>query len=322
LIHNPTAGDEKQPSAGQLEALIKEAGYKLRYQSAKEQGWQKALKRPADIIAVAGGDGTVTKVARRLIGTGLPIAVLPMGTANNISRTLGIFDVPVTTLIPAWDNAYRLNFDAGLATGPWGERHFIEGCGAGLLTTAIPKVDASKTIEQLPQTQVKVSYAQQLTREHLAETRPIEIQATLDGEDVSGRYLLIEVMNMQYIGPNLFLAPQLVRNDGEFELVLVQERHRKELGDHIRQWQEGKLFPPELETRRGRKLEINWTGFRLHIDDKLWPPIGKRKPKSPAPIELRVAPEAVTFLIPPDVHEMQEAARQNARKAAGDGQDA
>src|SRR3954469_5233989 len=205
LIHNPNAGDDRQPTLGQLEALLKEAGYKVRYQSAKEPGWEKALKRPADIVAVAGGDGTVTKVARRLIGKDMPIAVLPMGTANNISKTLGIAELPVTQLIPAWKSARRVTFDAGCARGPWGGRHFIEGAGVGLLTTAIPKASKSKTLEQLKETEVKVSYAQQLFREHLADAAAMEIKATLDGADISGRYLLLEVLNIQYIGPNLFL---------------------------------------------------------------------------------------------------------------------
>ena len=50
LIHNPNAGDDRQPTVGQLHALLKEAGYKVRYQSAKEDGWEKALKRPADAL--------------------------------------------------------------------------------------------------------------------------------------------------------------------------------------------------------------------------------------------------------------------------------
>ena len=90
LIHNPAAGDDRQPSAGQLEALIEEAGHKVRYESTKEKGWTKALKKETDLVVVAGGDGTVAKVARRLIGEKLPLTILPMGTANNISKTLGI----------------------------------------------------------------------------------------------------------------------------------------------------------------------------------------------------------------------------------------
>ena len=58
LIHNADAGDEDQLTLGQLEALIKEAGHDVRSQSVKKNGWSKALKKRADLIAVAGGDGS------------------------------------------------------------------------------------------------------------------------------------------------------------------------------------------------------------------------------------------------------------------------
>jgi diacylglycerol kinase family enzyme len=314
LIHNPNAGDDRQPTLGQLEALLKEAGYKVRSQSAKEPEWEKSLKRPADFVVVAGGDGTVTKVARRMVGKDVPIAVLPLGTANNISRTLGIADMPVTQLIRAWESAQRVTFDAGIARGPWGERYFIEGAGAGLLTTSIPKASRSKTLGQLQDTDAKVSYAQQLFREHLVAAPAMEIKAAVDGEDISGRYLLLEILNIQYIGPNLFLAPDLVRNDGEFDVVLVSEKHREKLRKHIKHWQEGKMLPPEFETRRGKRIEIRWTGFPLHIDDKVWPEKGGKKPKPPADIKFKVEAEAVRFLVPAEVHEIQELARKNREK--------
>jgi diacylglycerol kinase family enzyme len=58
FIHNPVAGNERQPHVGHLLALFKRAGYRIRYYSSKETGWTKDLKRSADIVAVAGGDGT------------------------------------------------------------------------------------------------------------------------------------------------------------------------------------------------------------------------------------------------------------------------
>jgi diacylglycerol kinase (ATP) len=321
LIHNPGAGDDKQASAGQLEALMEEAGHKVRYQCTKEKGWAKALKKSADLIVVAGGDGTVGKVARRLIGQGVPIAILPMGTANNISKTLGIADLPVTQLISSLDSARHLKFDAGVATGPWGERHFIEGIGTGLLTCSIPEVDDNKTIEQLKDNVVRVTYAQQIFRDQLADCPAIEVEAICDGEDISGRYLLFEVLNMAYIGPNLFLAPDIVRNDGEFDLVLLHEKHRNKLRDHIKDWQEGKPWPSEFGARRCKRLKIEWTGFTVHIDDKLWPVKEKKKPKPPATIDVKVEPRAIEFLVPKEVEkekkQIEKAQEKNGKKNGG-----
>jgi diacylglycerol kinase (ATP) len=301
LIHNPGAGDDKQPSKGQLEALIREAGHDVRYQSVREKGWSKGLKKPADLVAVAGGDGTVGKVARRLIGRGIPIAVLPMGTANNISRTLGIADLSVIQLIPSWSTARHLSWDAGMAKGPWGERTFIEGLGAGLFTTAIPHIDANETVAQLNDAEVKLTYTLQLLRELLDDCRPTKLSVKLDGKDASGNYILFETLLMQYIGPNLYLAPKTVRDDGRFEVVMVAEEDRAELHEHLKTWQDGMLWPAEFKTRAAKQVEIEWTGFPVHIDDKLWPPKGKRKPKKPAAIDLRVVRKAVDFLVPKDL---------------------
>lgn len=321
LIHNPGAGDERQPTAGQLIALIREAGYKVRYQSTKEKGWTRALKKNTGLVVVAGGDGTVSKVARRLIGTGSPIAVLPVGTANNISRTLGIADVPLHYLIRAWKKARHLKFDVGMVTGPFGERHFIEGVGTGLLTSSITELEDNKTIANLKDTGIKVTYAQQVFREQLDDCAAIKIKAELDGEDISGRYLVFEVLNMAYIGPNLFLAPEIVRNDGKFDVVLLAEKDRAKLKAHIKSWQEGKPWPPEFGTRRGARLKLEWTGFPVHIDDKLWPDGEKKKPRPPATIDVKVEPRALEFLVPEEVHEEQEHARKinaKVRKARDD----
>lgn len=306
LILNPNAGGGAEPTVGQIEALMREAGYKVRIQSVKEPGWSRALKLKADLVAVAGGDGTVGRVARRLIGRDVPIAVLPTGTANNISKTLGIAALPVTQLIASWKTARRVEFDAGIARGPWGMRYFIEGVGAGLMTSSIPKVDSSKTLSQIEDKVAKVTYAQQVFRDHLEKVRAIDIDATLDGEDISGCYLLFEVLNTQYIGPNLFLAPEATRVSGDFEVVLVSEKHRKRLQDHIRHWQDGRQRPSEIVTKRGKHLEIRWRGFPLHIDDKLWPRRGVKKPASPADIAIDILPHALDFLVPEEVHEMRQ----------------
>jgi len=315
LIHNPSAGDDKRATIGQIEALLEEAGYKVRCQSSKDKGWHKALKKSADVVVVAAGDGTVSKVARRMIGRHVPIAVLPLGTANNISKTLGIADLPITQLIRSWKTAREVKFDAGHASGPWGERYFIEGIGAGLLTSSIPKVKRNKTMPALQEAGVKVTYAQQIFREHLEVSPSVPLEATLDGEDISGRYVVFEVLNMKYIGPNLFLAPEVEHNDGEFEVVLLAEKHRQRLHNHIKHWQEGKPRPPRFGSRHGSRLRIEWTGFPIHIDDKIWPrkPL-KKTGRERETIHIEVEPKAVTFLVPKEVHELQKLAARNGRK--------
>lgn len=49
-----------------------------------------AKKDQVDCVIVCGGDGTINAAARGLMQTGLPAGILPMGTANDLARTLGI----------------------------------------------------------------------------------------------------------------------------------------------------------------------------------------------------------------------------------------
>jgi diacylglycerol kinase (ATP) len=101
LMHNPTAGDEEH-SPEQLTAVLQDAGHEVLYQSVKEDGWPDALGARAELVVVAGGDGTVAKVFKELVGRDLPVALLPLGSANNVARTLGLAGDAPMRFVAAW----------------------------------------------------------------------------------------------------------------------------------------------------------------------------------------------------------------------------
>ncbi len=121
LVHNPGAGDEvhgKETLIKQIEA----AGFECRYSSTKADGW-KVVEDDIDMIAVAGGDGTVRKVVKQLLqqnskGKSFPIAVLPLGTANNIAKTFEI-DTDTNNVIASWPSSQIKKVDVGeVQNGP------------------------------------------------------------------------------------------------------------------------------------------------------------------------------------------------------------
>jgi diacylglycerol kinase family enzyme len=123
LMHNPTAGRGKHVMKDLMAALAK-AGHHAVYQSTKKSNYIKALKKSTDLVLAAGGDGTVGKVGRELMDTGIPLSVLPLGTANNLARTLG-FIMPAEDIIAGLEAGTKRAFDVGLSRGPWGQTLFL-----------------------------------------------------------------------------------------------------------------------------------------------------------------------------------------------------
>lgn len=292
LIHNPGAGRQRGDDAGRLVGLLEAAGHQVRYQCAKEDGWKKGLREPADLVVVAGGDGTVARVTRRMAGRGVPVALLPSGTANNIARTLGQLERPFEELVRGWEAARRVKLDLGIAKGPWGERYFVEGVGLGLFARLLARAERSRPKAK------SVEQGLRRLKEVAARCEALEVAARLDGKDISGRYLMLEALNLRYVGPSLFLAPDGEPGDGNFEVVLVAEAERERLLQYLDQWQDNRERLAVLPTRRGRHLQIEWTGFELHIDDKLRPEKDASPEEIAGLVEARIGTETVEFLVP------------------------
>jgi len=297
LIHNEGAGDDDQANAAQLRNLIRDAGHDLIRYCTDNDYWSAGLTKPVDAIAVAGGDGTIGRVAKQLAGNNVPLAVLPMGTANNISHMLGVADIPLEHLIPGWERASIRSIDVGIARGPWGVRRFLEGVGVGAFARTIAEADASGTIASLPDADSRISYALQMVKDRLQKSPPISLSATLDGDELDGNYVLFEALNGQYIGPNLYLAPEGDPGDGYLDVVMVSENERPRLLDYLTSWQKGERRPAALPARRGRHLVMRWTDFPVHIDDVTWPD-ETVAPSPPAGIDVALEPKALRVLLP------------------------
>lgn len=298
LIHNPGAGDDRGLDGAELQRLVQAQGHGVHYRSSRDDGWQDALEQAADLVVVAGGDGTVGRVARSLVGRERPFTVLPMGTANNISKTLGLTDAPLPQLIEGWEQGQAVAFDVGVARGPWGAEYFIEGFGLGLFACTLPAADESSTLAGLQGSEARVAYALQLLRDRLDECPCQAVRATLDGQDLSGEYLLLEAMNMQYVGPNLYFAPECDLQDGMLDILLVPRDRREIFRDVLAAWQNGSRQVVNLPPCRGRQLRLEWTGFDVHLDDRVWPGAEEERPASPSAIEVGTLRGALQFLLP------------------------
>jgi diacylglycerol kinase (ATP) len=249
---------------------------------------------------VAGGDGTVGKVARYLSGNRTPIAVLPMGTANNIAKTLGIAGKTLQELIKGWTTAGCVNFDVGVAKGPWGSECFVEGFGIGLFAEAMFQLDAKKNKQFADSGKPKQVIDSVLTilKKQLQRYRPKKMTVRLDGKDLSGEYVLLEALNIRYIGPNLDLVPRADIKDGFLDVVLVPTRERAKLSSYIADHTKRKRERPNLTIRRSQHLQIEWESSPVHIDDMPWPHKDEKISVRSNAIDVKIQPAALVFLLP------------------------
>jgi len=95
LIHNPVAGQGN--SDAELKRICKllqtEIDLDIRLTTKEVDADQlacTALKEGASMIIVSGGDGSVSAVTKAVLNTGIPIGVIPRGTANAFARAIGI----------------------------------------------------------------------------------------------------------------------------------------------------------------------------------------------------------------------------------------
>jgi hypothetical protein len=269
----------------------------VRYQSSHDDQWSAALQEPADLVVAAGGDGTVGRVARRMIRRGVPMTAISLGTANNIARSLGVAGRHLEDQVARWRDAEPAQLDAGLATSAWGSRYFIEGMGLGLFASLMAEGERKK-LRGVNGAQRTVASAVRTLRDYLSRQRARRIHAVVDGDDISGEYLLFEVMNMPFVGPNLYLAPEAHLHNGMLDVVMVRRAERDALDGYLAAWEAGVLTPPTLPTRRGRSLAIGAGRHAVHVDDRLAPlDQGTAGPTQPE-IAVGVVAGALLFLLP------------------------
>jgi diacylglycerol kinase (ATP) len=270
LVHNPTAGDEEH-SRERLVAALAETGHEAFYQSSKEDGWKEALDRPTDLVVAAGGDGTMDKVFRSLAERSLPVAVLPLGSANNVARTLGISpEKPALELACSWERAGRRAYDIGELRAGGEVVRFVECMGGGIFGDVL--VRAGKRDDDLS-AEEKKELGLELLEEAIRDAPAYPWALDLDGEDLSGEYLAVEVMNVREIGPNVPLAPDADPGDGLLNVALVAAGHREGLAAYLREREpDHHIPPPAMRRARGRRLRMRFPeACPLHVDDELWP---------------------------------------------------
>jgi diacylglycerol kinase family enzyme len=262
LFHNPGAG-KKGHGKDEILAALKLADHRARYVSTKSDKFKSEIEKvEGDFIVAAGGDGTVAEIIAKLGNRKLPIGILPLGTANNIARSLAIAGTP-QILVETWDLARVRKLDIGRIDGPSGVSHFVEAVGVGIVAEMLLK--AKKMAKE--KGALDLQKGRELLRKIAKDAKPLDLKIMVDGKTIDGDWLGAEVLNIPYTGPGLPLAPKSELNDGMLDVICFDKESRNKLSEWFETPAEA---PPPGVTRRGRMVSFSFRNAPYRVDDEAY----------------------------------------------------
>jgi diacylglycerol kinase (ATP) len=293
ILYNEDAGQGL--SGSRLRELIERAGHTVLDIVTGEHLKMDTSARPldarSDLIVAAGGDGTVAVAAGIAANTSTPLAILPLGTANNIARSINIkINASARELVDSWDSAPRVSFDLAYVQTASRKWLVVEGAGGGLMPAGI--VAAQRAQDQQHEDSGATAApadALHIFYDVLLKLEPKPWTIVVDGIRVSSDFLLVEVLNIRSIGPNLVFSADATPFDGYLDVVVAGPEHRNELLTYLQRRIEGHSASPSLPHYRAREIDIE-SCDELHIDDE------RVDPCDHGGISIRIAPGAITVL--------------------------
>ena len=233
-----------------------------------------------DLVIVGGGDGTLNAMVDVLVETQLPLGIIPLGTANDLARTLGIPNsIAEACRIIAEGNLKYIDL------GWVNNKYFFNVASLGLSVKITQKLN--KGLKRRLGILAYAWTALQL----LSKTRPFTAMIGIDGQNIKVKTLQIAIGNGRYYGGGMPIAHDAQIDDQRLDLYSLEIEHW---------WQ---IFPLLWTLPRGQQGLLSWVrtlkGKEIQIQT--------RKPHSintdgeitsTTPAMFRVIPAALGVYIP------------------------
>ena len=173
--------------------------------------WIEAHADEGEAVVIAGGDGSLNAVAPALIKTGLPLGILPTGTANDLARTLGIpTDIEQAADLIA--TGHRQAIDIGEVNG----HHFFNVASIGL------SADLANSLSRETKRRFgRFGYALTALRV-LAEARPFHAEISSAEGTARVKTLQIAIGNGRYYGGGMAVEESATIDDGHLDLYSLE----------------------------------------------------------------------------------------------------
>ena len=220
IITNPAAARSDDAHLLAARQRLEEGGLSVEIARTQGPGDGERLARAAladgvELLIAHGGDGTAMDVAAALIGTELPLGLLPAGTGNllagnlRISRSWRAATEVILTRTPR-------PLDIGRLTTSEGVRHFAVACGAGFDAELMRDTAAhhKRAFGMGAYVATAVGLATSITRAHL--------KLEVDGTAHEAKAAVILIANCGELIPGLLqIRPDIRPDDGVFDVAIL-----------------------------------------------------------------------------------------------------
>lgn len=263
FIINPIAG----PGANLLNRayimeFFKDEGCTITIKNTKYKGHAKELANEAidekvDLIIACGGDGTVNEVGATLIGIGIPMGIIPMGSGNGLASNLQI-PKNLQAALSLIKIGKSIKIDAGCVN----KRYFFSNMGIGFDAEVIGHY------EQIN----RRGFVAYLKAAFLSfkSFNYQDYSYRLEGKETSLAPFLFFISNSNEMGNNISLTPRASLQDGLLDVIIVPKisRLRALLFGVLLLFKKHHSFR-ELHYSQEKKLEIYKSGaesIQIQID--------------------------------------------------------
>ncbi len=221
IIHNPTAGRRRRRHLALVLARLEQLGCHVVTRETQRRGdaerfVREAVEQDWDVVAAAGGDGTVNEMVNGLAGAENPpmLAIIPMGTANVLACEIGLDPKDAEQVA----NTIAFGATKQVRLGIANSRHFVLMAGAGLDARVVEGINLHSVLKRCTG---KMAYVVEGVRQALGYDFPaLEIRA--DGQTYCGR-MAVACKGRHYGGP-FVAAPEADLGSSSLEICILPNK--------------------------------------------------------------------------------------------------
>jgi diacylglycerol kinase family enzyme len=167
----------------------------------------------------------------------------------------------------------------------------LEAAGGGLFADYFPAAEANEKKDASPEEELTAHLS--LLRELSLDYPARQWKISIDGEDISGHYILWGAMNIRSAGPALHLAPKATTHDGRLDLVAVREDEREIFIKYVDAHLAGRKARVPLTPHKFRELVITSPPGAMHLDGEQWPNKYTNSKRQRSAVKITVKPGAL-----------------------------